>query len=187
MRKNCGYGEETENSPDIKQLQIGLATRRKKSWAITNRIQMLSKITFNFFRLVLLKLKGGSKRIVPNGQSLEKISDNYNLVERNGKYYFAKKEDETRIDVNRIEEDVLDKIYPHLLLNMNLTENDESEDYRDDLGVTLRGENTKKIMVKKKKKKKTMIIMIMMVMIKITTTTKMRDRQDRIRFVKEKK
>ncbi|ONH77716.1 Tubulin beta chain [Pichia kudriavzevii] len=129
MRKNCGYGEETENSPDIKQLQIGLATRRKKSWAITNRIQMLSKITFNFFRLVLLKLKGGSKRIVPNGQSLEKISDNYNLVERNGKYYFAKKEDETRIDVNRIEEDVLDKIYPHLLLNMNLTENDESEDY----------------------------------------------------------
>lgn len=134
MRKNCGYGEETENSPDIKQLQIGLATRRKKSWAITNRIQMLSKITFNFFRLVLLKLKGGSKRIVPNGQSLEKISDNYNLVERNGKYYFAKKEDETRIDVNRIEEDVLDKIYPHLLLNMNLTENDESEDYRDDLG-----------------------------------------------------
>lgn len=138
-----GYSNEVVTHPELLGNSPTRASRQRRSWSLFEKSKMLGKLFFNFFQLIkfnLVELMLLRKRYVRGdlygdgaGNEDEKLlparATKYRiLLNDDGSFYYTS--DDTKVvDIDDVDEEELDEVYPGLLLKANLIENDNSADY----------------------------------------------------------
>jgi hypothetical protein len=143
LRENkSGYGVELKNNPElvdfIRKNDIEGGARngeRKTSWIIVKRLKNMNMMIFRLVQQVVIRIiyilrrRGLPKKVKKKGSdSRVKLP-----IEDGARALFGYVEDtkthNVNVDVDELNDEQLEEMYPQLLMNMNLLENDGSGDY----------------------------------------------------------
>ena len=146
-----GYNNEIINNPELMNIEKQNDEIKKISvfkWVIFKRLKIFNNVVMKFIKLIVLKIIGIFRK-----RNNDRINDNNNSNNNNKVVKYRIIEDDNgvkciyldndnenndndnnnndKLNINEINDEDLNKMYSQLLLNTELPENDESNDYQE--------------------------------------------------------